>query len=202
MHRLPVATEAICCLGRATRSGRHGVTPSRITSSLTTRNAGEGRPRTIALQETSGCSQPHRRSISDHRDFPKDPARSYRPWNHRSDQPNDTDGIILSGTQQFKITKSGKSNPNIVTPPLTTTAALFKTNREVYSLAFSDQSQCFFYPDDGNFPLLDFWTFTWMTSPPLHPINHHEQSHRKVCRTAPSELSRASSMDFAISNRM
>ncbi|GFT19283.1 hypothetical protein TNCV_303851 [Trichonephila clavipes] len=48
----------------AWESGRHGVTPSRITSSLTTRNAREGWPHTAALQETSGFSPPHRSSIS------------------------------------------------------------------------------------------------------------------------------------------
>ncbi|GFT98510.1 PRE_C2HC domain-containing protein, partial [Trichonephila clavipes] len=118
----------ICCLGRATRSGRHGVTPSRITSSLMTRNAGEGRPCTIALQETSGCSQPHRHSISDHRDFPKDPARSYRPWNHRPDQPDDTDGIIISGTQQHKITKSGNALDNTASEaPIETPVTTYKS---------------------------------------------------------------------------
>ncbi|GFU93323.1 nucleic-acid-binding protein from transposon X-element [Trichonephila clavipes] len=118
----------ICYLGRATRSGRHGFNPSRITSSLTTRNAGEGWPHTAALQETSGVSPPHRSAIRVYRDFAKDTARSYQQRPHRSDQPDNTDGISCPGTQQFKTPTCGNAlNNTTIEEPIETPVSTNKS---------------------------------------------------------------------------
>ncbi|GFV85347.1 hypothetical protein TNCV_929761 [Trichonephila clavipes] len=75
--------------GTAARSDRNGHTASRITSCLTTRNAGEGRPHRAALQKLQGLARlikcyPYPSRLR------KDTARCHQQRPHRSDQPDNT----------------------------------------------------------------------------------------------------------------